>query len=406
MRGRRGCRRTPGRCRAAAHSVLQRGNAPLQRRGVAAQTLVAQPQETQLRVRPLADAVRQRGGGTLDGIGHKQQAAHGHVRRHIGQTLAVVYAAEQRRAALRRGLHHRHIPAQVAKLAQQGCHVLAAAVQLVKERQRVAALPCQQQPHELQCLGASGQAQRVQHGAGIHRGAGGAALIQQAQRVAQSAVGHPRQQLRSVARQVDGLRLRHPEKLLLHVVGQDPLEGEALAPGQNGGGHLLQLGGGQNEQQVRRRLLHDLQQGVEGVLGEHVYLVDDIHALFQHRGRVDGLLPQGAGIVHAAVGGSVQLGHVQQRSVVDAPAGGALVAGRAVHGMLAVDGLGQDPGAGGLSGAPGAGEQVGVPHLTVGHLTLQRVGDVLLPHHLGEGLGAIFAIERLIHGHTSPADAK
>ena len=43
-----------------------------------------------------------------------------------------------------------------------------------------------------------------------------------------------------------------------------------------------------------------------------MHLVDDVDALLQHRRRVDGLLPQTAGIVDAAVGGGVQLRHIQQ----------------------------------------------------------------------------------------------
>ena len=69
--------------------------------------------------------------------------------------------------------------------------------------------------------------------------------------------------------------------------------------------------------------------------------------------------------------------------------------------MLTVDGLGQNTGTGGLAGAAGTGEQVGVAHLTVGHLALERIGDVLLAHHLGKGLGPVFAVQRLVHGHTS-----
>ena len=144
----------------------------------------------------------------------------------------------------------------------------------------------------------------------------------------------------------------------------------------------MQLRGGQNEQQVLRRLLQNLQQGVEGGDGQHVYLVDDVHPLFQHGGGIDRFLTQCAHLIHAVVGGGVQLRHIQQHAAVDTPAGVALAARRAVHGMLAVHRLGQNSGAGGLAGAPGAGEQVGVAHAALGHLPLQSVGDVGLSHHL------------------------
>ncbi len=253
----------------------------------------------------------------------------------------------------------------------------------------------------MQRLGAAGQTQRIQHGAAINAALYGAALIQQAQGVTERAVGHAGQDLCTVRRQVDLLRLRDLQKLLLHVPGQNALEGEPLAPGENGSGDLLQLGGSQNEQQMLRRFLHDLQQGVEGVPGEHMHLVDDVHPLFQHGGGIDRLLPQGAGVIDAAVGGGVQLRHIQQRTAVDAPAAVALAAGRAVHRMLAVDGLGEDTGAGSLAGAAGAGEKVGVSHAALRHLPLERIGDMGLSHHLGKGLGTVFAVQSLIHGRTS-----
>ena len=34
-------------------------------------------------------------------------------------------------------------------------------------------------------------------------------------------------------------------------------------------------------------------------------------------------------------------------------------------------------------------------------LALERIGDVLLAHHLGKGLGPVFAVQRLVHVHTS-----
>ena len=133
-----------------------------------------------------------------------------------------------------------------------------------------------------------------------------------------------------------------------------------------------------------------------------MHLVDDIHPFFQHRGGIHRLLPEGADIVHAVVAGGIQLRDVQQTALINAPAGLAPVAGGAVKGGKAVDGLGQDPGAGGLAGAPGAGEEIGVAGATLRHLPLQRVGDMLLPHHLGKGDGPPLAVKRLIHGLSLP----
>ena len=297
---------------ALLQGVLQGGDAVRQSLRVVGKALVAQTQQAQLGIRSLADAPGQGRGGALDGIGHIEQAAHGDLRRQFREGLAVIQAAQQGGAALRRGGQNGHVPAQVAELAQQRAHILTAPVQLVQQRQSVAPLTRQEQAHELHRLGTAGQSQRVQHAAAVHDRAGGTALVQQAERVAQRTVGHAGQQVRPIRGQVDGFGLRHLQQLLLHIVGQDALEVEPLAAGEYGGRDLLDLGGGQNKQQVGGRLLHDLQQGVEGVAGEHMHLIDDVDALLQHRRRVDGLLPQAAGVVDAAVGGGVQLRHIQQ----------------------------------------------------------------------------------------------
>ena len=110
-------------------------------------------------------------------------------------------------------------------------------------------------------------------------------------------------------------------------MGEIRLKAELLAPGLDGGGHLVQLGGGQDEHQVGRGLLQNLQQGVEGGGGEHVDLVHDVHPLAHRGGGVHRLVPEGADLVHPVVGGGVQLQHVQDGAVLDAQAGGQALQG-------------------------------------------------------------------------------
>jgi hypothetical protein len=57
--------------------------------------------------------------------------------------------------------------------------------------------------------------------------------------------------------------------------------------------------------------------------------------------------------VDAVVGGGVELLHVVGGAGVDGQAAVALAARLAVDEVLAVEGLGQDAGGGGLAGAPG-----------------------------------------------------
>ena len=204
--------------------------------------------------------------------------------------------------------------------------------------------------------------------------------------------------IRAIGGQVYMLGGGYLQELLLHVAGQDALEGKPLAPGENGGGDLVQLRGSQNEHQMLRRLLQNFQQGVEGRRGQHVDLVHDVDPLFHIGGGVDGLVPEGPDLVHAVVGGGVQLQHIQKAAVLDAEAGRALAAGVSVHRVLTVDRLGQNFGAGGLAGAPGAGEEVGVGSPALGYLLLQGLRDMGLADDIGKCLGPPFAVQGLVHG--------
>ena len=80
-----------------------------------------------------------------------------------------------------------------------------------------------------------------------------------------------------------------------------------------------------------RRLLECFEQRVERTDGQHVYLVDDEHALLDLCRRVARLIAQVADVIHAVVGRRVNLGHVQHRAVQNAAARRTLVARVAVH---------------------------------------------------------------------------
>ena len=146
-----------------------------------------------------------------------------------------------------------------------------------------------------------------------------------------------------------------------------------------------------------RRLLDDLEEGVEGRHGEHVHLVDDIDPAGDLRGGVDRVVPEDAHLVDAVVGCRVDLQHVQAASRIDGTAGGAVAAGASVLEVGAVEGFGQDLGAGGLAGASRAGEEVGMADFPGFELGSQRLGDGGLPHHVVKGLGSILPVKRLVH---------
>ena len=185
-----------------------------------------------------------------------------------------------------------------------------------------------------------------------------------------------------------------------NILLQQSAEGEPLAPGKNGGGNFMKLCGCQNKDQMGRRLFDDLQKCVEGGHGQHMHFVDDIHSAANFRRGVDGIIPQRANLINTIVGGGIDFQHVHAGSGVDGLAGGTVVAGVSVLQIQTVDGLCQNFGAGGLAGAAGTGEEIGMAQLTGTELGAESLCNCVLTDHIVEGLGTVFPVQRLIHTNT------
>jgi len=123
------------------------------------------------------------------------------------------------------------------------------------------------------------------------------------------------------------------------------------------------------------------QQRIPRLAGEHMRLVDDIDlgpglgARGVHRP-----LAQVARVIHAAVGGRVELDHVQiGRARPDAPARIAFAAGLAGcrrGTALAIEGHREDAGGGRFPDASGAGKEVAVCDPALRHRSAECGGDV------------------------------
>ena len=199
--------------------------------------------------------------------------------------------------------------------------------------------------------------------------------------------------------------------LALHDAGQQAhdvghlraVEVEPLAARDDRLGDLVRLGGRQHEDDVVRRLLERLEQRVEGLAREHVDLVDDVDLEAAVDRREGDLVAQVAHVVDAAVGGGVHLDDVEGRAVGDGDAVAADAAGRgrrAVTGAVradAVERLGEDARGARLAGAARPREDVGVGDLVGLDRVAQGARDVVLSDELGEGLGAVLAVERALH---------
>jgi hypothetical protein len=190
-------------------------------------------------------------------------------------------------------------------------------------------------------------------------------LVEQREAIAHRAVGCARDQHHGLGRDLDLLLRGDAVEMCLQHIRRHAAQVEALAAREHRDRHLAQLRGGKDELHMRRRLLQRLQQSVEGVVGQHVHFVDDVHLVARRHRAVAHALDQLAHVVDTGVGGRVLLDHIDVAVLGD---GGAVLANAAgidrgpalAVPADAIQRAGDDARGGGLAHAADAREHEGV----------------------------------------------
>ncbi len=227
-------------------------------------------------------------------------------------------------------------------------------------------------------------------------------LVGQAHGIAHRTVGSAPQQPQGIVfvRHVFGAQ--HVAQVLHHALRRHVFQRELQAPRQDGRRQLLRVGGGQDELDVGRRLFQRLQQGVEGVAGQHVHFVDQVDLEAPATGRVLHVVEQLAGILDLGAAGGVDLDQVDETPFIDLAAHRTLAAWRGGNARLAVHALGDDTRDGCLAHPTGTGKQVGMVQALVVQCVDQRLEHVGLPNHFAEGARTPFTCKNLIT-HRKPS---
>ena len=382
----------------ARQTLLHAAQAGIERLGIQTGLRLAQAHKAELGVDASVRAgIEARRRIAQDGR-DAQQLARAEQRLQRAQLLRRADAGDHLDPGLRGRAQDEQVARHGAQLVQHGAEVLALGILRVENRECCSRIMPANGLHERRRLPRAREAEDLAGLVDRHRALrSGGALVEQAHRIAQTAVRQPRQKRSRIRLELDALLIGDIIQTAHDILRHDTPEGKALAARQDRGRHLMQLRRRQNEQQVLRRLLDDLEQGVERAQREHMHLVDDIHALFDLRRGIDGVVAQSTDAVHAVIRGGVDLQHIHARARIDAPAGGAAVAGVAVLRVFAVHGLGQNFGAGRLAGAARAREQIGMAQAAGLELILQSLGHALLTDDVVKGLRAVFAVKCLIH---------
>ena len=155
----------------------------------------------------------------------------------------------------------------------------------------------------------------------------GNGLVGQRQRITHGASGRLGKQPQRPRLRRNRLQVQHQGQMFPHDLRRHGAQIELQATAQHRGQHALRVGGGQDELQILRRLFQGFEQGVEGILGQLMRLVDHEDLVAAHRRLVGGPLDQVSDLVDAAVGSRVQLDVVHIAVCIDVLAGGTLPAG-------------------------------------------------------------------------------
>ena len=236
--------------------------------------------------------------------------------------------------------------------------------------------------------------EQLEHG--LHRDlvAGGRReLVERRLRVAKCPASAARDERQRLVGHLDALGVRDQAQLLDEILQTRPLEDEGLAARADGGEDLREVGGAEDEDEMRRRLFDQLQERIPGGVRELVRLVEDVDLVapldrLEHHAVADL-----ADVVDAALRGGVHLDHVEGGAGGDRAARVARAVGSRRRPLRAVQALGEDARHRGLAGAARAREEVGLAHRVGPDRVAQRPDDRLLPDDVLEGLWAVLPVE-------------
>ena len=160
--------------------------------------------------------------------------------------------------------------------------------------------------------------------------------------------------------------------------------------------YLLRIGRCQDEFQIFGRLFQRLEHGIESRVRQHVHFVDHEDLEAPLHGLVNGLLQQALNFIDAPVGGGIELGVIDKTPRINGAAhlahaarlGGDAALPVCAH---AIERFGQNARHRGFAHAARAGEEIGMVQPLLRERIRQSLHHMLLAHHLGEALGAVFA---------------
>ncbi len=125
---------------------------------------------------------------------------------------------------------------------------------------------------------------------------------------------------------------------------------------------------GEDEDRVRRWLFQRFQKRIEGRLGQHVHLINDINLVVALLRRYTHLVNNGTDVLDLVVRGRIQFKHIEGIIIL-------------LVGIESIDGPSKDSRRSGLSHTAWPTKEVSLGNLVLVNGLLQRLRDAVLSHH-------------------------
>ena len=194
------------------------------------------------------------------------------------------------------------------------------------------------------------------------------------------------------------------------VIDSYALEVIDLTATEYGGENLVLLGGGEDEDWIGGRLFERLEQSIEGPLGEHVHLIDDIDAVLAYLRGYAHLLNESAYVLDGVVARRIQLVDIETALLIESHATFTLIAGIVLRRRVeTVDCFCEDTCTSGFTHPSRAAEEIGMRKPVGADGIAQRVSECRLPYHRAKCSRTILACRNyiiIIHKHQKLTTAQ
>ena len=211
-------------------------------------------------------------------------------------------------------------------------------------------------------------------------------LVEHRKRVAHRPTARAHRQTQHTGLGLDLLMFADLLKVRPHHLGRHQAERVMVRARADRADHLFGFGRGEDEHHMLRRLLHDLEQRVEPLLGHHVRLVEDEDLVAVARRGEPRAFAQFARVIHTVVARGVDLHHVDRTGAAGRQVAAAFAdAARLRRGAFrAVDAARQNARRARLAAATRAREQIRVRELVFIERAHERHGHLILPDNARE----------------------